>query len=357
MTARRADDDRRTLAWAHGRAEVQRLGAMLGPVSLRAAGHPDFLPLHVAPWAGEPGAAALPGLLRRLRGEWPCVPFGRVDAPAALPPGWRALAPDDAFGHGFAAHHEWDWLDGDDDAGRAPAAGGVAAPAGGAGGAAALALAIEPPAASPVRRLERRIAAVPDAPALAIELRIEVRRPCVLPVALHPTLRLDLGAVRLHVPHRGPALAYPVEVAPDASRLAVGAAFDGLARAPLRAGGTLALDRFPLPHDAEELVQLLDAEGPATIAYPDAGWTLAIDWDRAQLPDVMLWVSHRGRPQPPWNGRHLALGVEPVHGVFDLGRVAAPPPGHALARRRGLALDPARPAVLRYALRATPGAG
>ncbi|MGN6526160.1 MAG: hypothetical protein ACTHL8_07205 [Burkholderiaceae bacterium] len=334
MTARRADDACRTLAWTHGRAEVQRLGAMLAPVTFSAPGRADFQPLHVAPWADEPGADALPGILRRLRGEWPCVPFGRADAPAALPPGWRALASDDAFGHGFASHHDWDWLETGDEA--------------------ALALAIEPPGASPVRRLERRIAGVPGAPALAIELRIEARRPCALPAALHPTLRLDLGRVRVDVPHRGPVVSYPVEVAPDVSRLAVGATFDRLAQAPLREGGTVALDAFPLPRDAEELVQLLDADGPATIAYPDAGWTLALDWDRTLLPDVMLWVSHRGRPQAPWNGRHLALGVEPVGGVFDLGRVAAPPQGHPLAARRGLALDPARPCVLRYELRAAP---
>ena len=60
-------DGVRVLAWPHGRVEVQRLGAMLGPLRFEAEGHEPFEPLQVAPWADEPGAQALPGILRRLR--------------------------------------------------------------------------------------------------------------------------------------------------------------------------------------------------------------------------------------------------------------------------------------------------
>jgi hypothetical protein len=68
----------------------------------------------------------------------------------------------------------------------------------------------------------------------------------------------------------------------------------------------------------------------------------------------MLWVSQRGRAGPPWNRRHCALGVEPLNGAFDLGRVAAPPAGHALADCRGLALRPGTPLRLDYRLTAWP---
>jgi len=329
----RAADDSRTLAWAHGRVELQRLGGMLGPATFKAPGRPDFQPLQVAPWAGEPGADELPGILRRLRGEWPCVPFGRIDAPRAWPAGWTPKTPDDEWGHGYASHHEWDWLPQHDPL--------------------VLAMRLHHPDDSPIRCLTRHVAAVPDSPALEITLRIEARRPCILPIALHPTLRLDLGRVELRVPHRGEGFTYPVDVSPDVSRVIADGRFSGLERVPAADGGDVDLTRYPQGRDCEELVQLTDIDGPVTASYLDRGWSLEIDWDRALLPDLMLWVSHRGRSHAPWNSRHLALGVEPLNGVFDLGRVGVPPEAHPLAKHQGLQLDPDATRVLRYALRAT----
>ena len=328
------NDDTRTLHWAHGRAELQRLGGMLGPVSFKAAGRADFQPLHVAPWADEPGAAGLPGILRRLRGEWPCVPFGRVEAPRAWPPGWQPKMPDDGWGHGYASHHDWDWI--------------------ASGDPLALAMGIRYPEDSPITGLERRVAAVPGSPALEITLRVDARRPCLLPIALHPTLRLDLGRVELRLPHRGDGFTYPVDVAPDESRALPGQRFATPRRVPAVDGRELDLTRYPQDQDSEELVQVMDVDGPVTAHYLDRRWSLEIDWDRALLPDVMLWVSHRGRSHAPWNGRHLALGVEPVNGVFDLGRLACVPPTHPLARKQGVRIEPGHPLVVRYALRALP---
>ncbi len=340
----------RRLAWPHGEAELQRLGAMLAPVVFRAPGHADFSPLQVAPWADEPGSDALPGILRRLRGDWPCVPFGRTDRPAGLPAGWTPREPDDAEGHGHGSNHDWTWLEPPD--------------------ALSLRLAIDYPETSPVRRLIRTVSALPNAPALHCTLEVEVRRPCRLPIALHPTLRLDAGRVALHLPHAAPACSYPVPAEPGVSRLAPGESFAELSAAPLAGGATLDttpgtrpdanpaatldLSRYPLPFDTEELLQLPALTGPARADYLDLGWSLEIDWDRAALPDLMLWVSHRGRSAPPWNGRHLAIGLEPVNGPFDLGRVAVPPPAHPLASRTGIALEPGRAWVLHSELRARP---
>ena len=44
--------------------------------------------MHIAPWAHEPGAEALPGILRGLRGEWPCVPFGYSVPAEGWPENW-----------------------------------------------------------------------------------------------------------------------------------------------------------------------------------------------------------------------------------------------------------------------------
>ena len=325
------NDATRTLVWPHGRAELQRLGGMLAPIVFSAPGHADFSPMQVAPWADEPGADALPGILQRLRGEWPCVPFGRSDRPDGLPPGWQSHDAGDAWGHGYAAHHAWSWAPSPD--------------------ASSLVLKIDTPDGI---HLIRTVSAVADAPALDISLRIEVERPCTLPISLHPTLRLDAGRVALDVRHNGTGLTYPVPAEPEVSHLAPNREFASLRQVPLADGGVVDLTRFPQARDSEELLQVQQVTGPVTLHYLDQAWALSIDWDRALLPDVMLWVSHRGRRHSPWNGRHWALGVEPVNGVFDLGRVAQPPADHPLAARRGLTLDPRSPCVLRYRFEARP---
>ena len=328
------EDDARRLRWAHGDAALHAFGGMLAPVRFQAAGHADFSPLHVAPWADDPQAhRQWPGLLGRLRGEWPCVPFGRCDRPDGLPEGWQSRQPADDWAHGYASHHRWQWLDADP---------------------LALALRIEMPPEHALQRLTRRVRAVADAPALEIELQIDARKPCRLPVALHPTLRLDLGRVELGLRHDGQGFSYPVPAEPGHSRLASDARFDRLDAVPLADGTAGDFSRFPQPADGEDLLQLMDIVGPVTARYLDAGWALTLDWDRALLPDLMLWVSHRGRLAPPWSGRHLALGVEPVHGAWDLGRVGRPPADHPLAARAGIALHPDAPCVIRYRLSAEP---
>ena len=327
-------DPCRRLRWPHGDAELQALGGMLAPVVFRAPGRPDFVPLQVAPWADEPDANQWPGALGRLRGEWPCVPFGRCDRPPDLPPGWQALDPGDTWGHSYASHHPWQWLD-------------LAEPL-------ALGLQIELPPEQPVPRLTRIVRAVHDEPALDIELHITARRHCTLPVGLHPTLRLSAGRVQLTLAHDGPGLTYPVPTEPGRSRLAANARFDRLDAVPLAAGRSGDLSRYPQAIDSEDLLQLMDLRGPVTAHYLDAGWALTLDWDRTLLPDLMLWISHGGRLHPPWSGRHFALGVEPVNGAWDLGRVAQAPADHPVANRSGLRLTPDAPCVIRSRLSARP---
>src|ERR1700753_1676508 len=96
--------ERWTLKWAHGEAEVQALGGMLAPVRFDLAGGGSVSPMQVAPWTED---ARWPGLMRALRGEWPCLPFGMVDAPAGLPADFQIRDADDRWVHGYGANHMW----------------------------------------------------------------------------------------------------------------------------------------------------------------------------------------------------------------------------------------------------------
>jgi hypothetical protein len=103
-------------------------------------------------------------------------------------------------------------------------------------------------------------------------------------------------------------------------------------------GGTADLRRLPLAHATEELLQLTDAGGRATLTWPREGFRAHLTRDASHFPDLILWISNRGRTAFPWNGRHQALGLEPVCAAFDLGTgiSAGPNPlqtaGHPTAR-------------------------
>lgn len=331
------------LQWAHGSAEVQSLGGMLGPVTLRLdhsgsnGGSRELDVMHVAPWHGMTAADQLPGILRRLRGEWPCVPFGRTDRPHDLPPGWHTREADDAWGHGYAANHHWTCVEATPDR---------------------LHLAIDYPAASAIARVERIIAADPHAPALEIALTVHARRAARVPLGLHPTFRLPpmpgRVAVRLGM-HEG-VHSYPATAPGGISRLLPDTRSDSLEQ--MRGiDGALDLSRLPLAGPCEELLQVRAPQAtagapPFALHYLDYGASVGLWWDTTQLPDLMLWISNGGRINFPWMSRHLAIGAEPVNSLFDLGRVAQAPQGHPLADRLGVPLQPGQPWQTRYRIAA-----
>ncbi len=330
------------LSWDFGSAEVQALGGMLGPVSLRLDDERELDIMHVAPWASTTGAAALPGLLRRMRGEWPCVPFGRTDDPGPLPAGWqRTEASGDGWMHGYAANHRWTCI--------------AATPH-------RVHLAIDYPADSAIERIERVIAVDPHAAALDIRLSIWSRRPSRMPVGLHPTFRIPPtpGRVKVVLGEHAGIHSYPSAAPGAVSRLLPDTRSPSLS-AMAGVDGPLDLGQLPLTMPTEELMQVR-ALAPASEAPPFALHYLDYDacvgmwWDTAQLPDLMLWISNGGRINFPWMSRHLAIGAEPVNSLFDLGRVARAPAGHPLADRLGVALRPDEPWHTRYRIAAWPNA-
>lgn len=300
--------DHRTLGWAHGACTVQRLAAMIGPVLFRLPDGRQVSPLHLAPWADEPESAALPGILKRLRGEWPCVPFGySVDATSDTPAEWArllspALAGEEVHGHG--SNHPWDWL---------PADPGQ------------VGLGIDYPPASPVRRVERLICPDPGAAAIDFVLRVETRAECSLPLGLHFTFRLPdaPGQARIEPAAFRIGRTYPGTVEPGASAFAIDRTFERLESVPDRLGGQVDAASVPLAGRVEELLQLDGIAGAAALTCRPEGWRARISWDGAVFPSLLLWYSNRGRTGAPWNGRHLALGMEPVCSAFGLGPATA----------------------------------
>ena len=328
--------ERHAIAWAHGMASVQAMGGMLGPVTFLLPDGRQVSPLHVAPWFDDPDRISQPPILQELRGEWPCVPFG-ADGPRSLPESWSASGETfDGAGvpHGHSSNTEWVFTK---------------------TSATSLTLTCDYPETHPIRRLTRTIAADLKAPALDITLAVEARRPCRLPIGLHPTLRLpSTGTARLEPPRFREGRVFPLDVEPGLGLLQPGASFEGLESVPGRDGGSLSLARLPLAENTEELVQLVGVSGGFRLHHPE-GWAVTLDWDSDHFPSLLLWISNRGRAYAPWNGRHVGLGVEPVCAGFDLGPAisTAPNPISAGGTATARAFDPEHPFTTRYRIGVT----
>ncbi len=303
----KAEDEYRGLGWAHGALTVQRLGAMLAPITFVLADGRQVSPMHVAPWANAPGTEALPGILRKLRGEWPCVPFGYSVPAHGWAEAWACVMgppePDEEA-HGYSSNHAWNWLDGDDGS---------------------LALTLAYPKASPVARVERKLTPDPSAPAVDIELSVAVRRACRLPIGLHPVFRLPgvAGAAALELGPFREGRTYPHDVEPGAEWFARNKTFAKLSSVPARGGGVVDASRLPLADDTEELLQIEGLDGMVALANPLEGYRVKLSWQKEHFPSLLLWYSNRGRKGAPWDGRHVAIGIEPICSPFGLGPATA----------------------------------
>lgn len=291
------------LSWDCGKASVEPVGAMLGPVELLLPDGRKVSPLAVAPWGEDTGAEheSLPPLLRRLRGEWPCVPFGAPKRPEGLPERWGGIAVEGAGDdfHGHSSNNRWKktgsgkgWLE----------------------------LAIDYPEDHCVARLTRRISGTEGLPELKIDLGIEVRRDVSLPIAAHAVFALPEtpGAALLRADGYWKGRTYPAEVEPGVSRFVPDKEFRSLDRVPTRYGD-VAADLLPLDFDTEEVLHLANADGRVTLENHDDCYRAYIEFKSHVFTGVQLWYSNRGRTAYPWLGRFCAIGIEPVCAAFDLG--------------------------------------
>jgi hypothetical protein len=281
------------------RAFLTRTGGQLAPVVFRL-GRRRVQPFTIAPWSKEP-LPGVPVMLKVLRGDFFCCPFGGNAAPfrgEQHPP------------HGETANRDWTFrsLGREGDTTTLHASMQLRVRAG---------------------RVDKRLQLRRGHSAVYCEHILSgFRGP--MPVGTHPMLRLpdQPGAGLLSVSPFTRGQVVPVAwERPEArgySRLKTGARFTSLRRVPTRGGGTTDLSRFPTRRGYEELVQLVsDVRLPfawTAMAVPSEGYVFFALKNPRVLRETVLWFSNGGRHYPPWNGRHLnVIGLEEVTAFFHLG--------------------------------------
>lgn len=279
-------------------AALTRSGGHLGPVEFFLKNRP-VSPFHIAPWAGDKAAKSLPPILRALRGDFFCMPFGGNASP------WKSEVHPI---HGEPANNDWtfsssfqrnNWS------------------------------VLQTLLHTRVRRarVEKCIALrAGDTAIYSRHIISEARGPMNL--GHHAMLNFEAGEGRISTSPFVRGQVFPGSFENPAeggySSLKPGAIFKTLSKVPCADGSMTDLSRYPSREGFEDLVMINSK--PATpfawtaVTFESQGYLWFSLKDPRVLTSTILWHSNGGRHYPPWNGRHRkVLGLEEVTSYFHYG--------------------------------------
>jgi hypothetical protein len=178
-----------------------------------------------------------------------------------------------------------------------------------------------------------------------------------VPAGFHPILKLPerARALRLEADFAA-GFTYPATHAHRLTTAAPGVRFARLDAVPGHDGRTADFSSLPPGGKVEDNILMAGSKGPVRATFLDEGFTLTVDWSRAELPHCMIWQHDRARDEAPWAGRYRGLGVEPIAACFD-GPWAFSEGDNPLARAgyaTALEVDPARASALWCTFAVTP---
>lgn len=300
-------------------------GGHLGPVSF-THGSKTVQPYSIAPWCGTKEAPDEPQLIRGLRGDFFCLPFGGNGT------AWNG---EKHPPHGATANHRWKL---ESHEGHALTASLKTAPRAGrvekrleirAGHHAIYQRHTISGMSGPMSAGHHAMLKFPDEPESGI-------------VA---TSRFVLGQVFPDLFEKAEHYGY--------QSLRPGETFRSLRSVTRIDGGAADISRFPARRGYEDLVMLVaDPTMPFAwnaVSFPHHGYVWFSIRDPRVLRSTILWISNGGRHYAPWNGRHVnVMGIEDVTSYFHYG-LAESAGRNPLSVRdipTCFALDASRPTVI-----------
>jgi hypothetical protein len=281
----------------------------MGPVTFELPGR-KVQPYHVAPWCEEKTAPGLPPILKALRGDFFCMPFG---GNAASYKNERHPV------HGETANARWDCVGQQDDFGTH-----------------CLHLAMD----TKVRPGE-----VDKLIFLREGHRAVYCRHAMLgfegPMSFghHAMLKFPdpAGSGRISTSRFVFGQVFPAQFEDPAqggyNSLKPGAFFKALERVPKMDGTFADLSTYPARRGFEDLVMLVsDPKLPfawTAVTFAQEGYVWFALKNPRILRQTIFWLSNGGRHYAPWNGRHVnVLGIEDVTSFFHTGLAESAAPNH-----------------------------
>jgi hypothetical protein len=312
-------------------ASITEMGGHLGPVTFDRKGR-KLQPYSVAPWAEEQTDPSLPSILKALRGDFFCLPFGDNATP---------------FGsekhpvHGETANARWQFRSLETSEGRT-----------------CLHLSLQ----TKVRpgRVDKRLWLV-DGQNTVYSQHVVTGMSGPMNLGHHAMLKFPAapGSGMLSTSRFVYGQVFPQAFELPENRgyswLKPGAEFNSLEKVPTQSRETADLTRYPARRGFEDLVMLVnDATVPfawTAVAFPKERYVWFALKDPRLLRETVLWLSNGGRHYPPWSGRHInVIGLEEVTSYFHFG-LAESARKNPISRKgfpTCLALNPKQPLIVPY---------
>jgi hypothetical protein len=314
-------------------AFVTETGGHLGPVTFHLGGK-KIQPFSVAPWAEEKTEPSLPALLKVLRGDFFCLPFGGNVTPFH---GEKHPV------HGETANGRW----------RLESA---------EAGCLRLSLTTKIRAG----RVDKYVSLRPGQTAV-YQRHVISGMSGLMSLGHHAMLKFPdspgSGLVSTSRFKRGDVVPVPLEnpAAGGYSCLRPGGKFTSLTKVPLANGGFTDLSLYPARRGFEDIVMLSSDERQpfawTAVTFGAAGCVWFALKDPRILRQTVFWLSNGGRHYPPWNGRHVnVLGLAEVTADFHYG-LAESAKKNPLVTAGGitrLTLDPHQPLTVNYIMAVAP---
>ena len=312
-------------------AAVTRLGGHLAPVTFRL-GSKKVAPFSVAPWAEESLDPDIPPILRVLRGDFFCSPFGAEERPDR----GRKLPP-----HGETANAPWKFESLKRDL-------------------AGVCLHLSLQMRSRSGRVDKFLRLNHGETAIYSRHVLAGMRG-MMTLGHHATLRFPdkeqsgrISTSRLRAGWTSPRF-FEDPAQGGYNSLKPSALFRRLDRVPLAQGGYTDLGRYPARRGFEDIVQIVHQDSPVfawtAVAFPQEGYVWFSLKDPRVLQSSVFWMSNGGRHYAPWNGRHVnVMGLEDVTSYFPLGVSAGQKPNPVSRRgfRTVVLLNQKNPMCVNY---------
>jgi hypothetical protein len=312
-------------------AFVTEMGGQMGPVTFDRKGR-KLQPFSVAPWAEERLDPSQPPIIKALRGDFFCMPFGGNATPFG-----REKHPV----HGETANARWQFRSLETRAGRT---------------------CLHLNLTTKVRpgRVDARIWLV-DGQNTVYCQHVVSGMSGPMNLGHHAMLKFPdapgSGVVSTSRFVYGQVFPQAFELPEKRgySWLKQGAEFKSLGKVPTITGETADLTRYPARRGFEDLVMMVsDPDDPfawTAVTFPKERYVWFALKDPRILRETLFWISNGGRHYPPWNSRHInVMGLEEVTSYFAIGLAesARKNPFSQKGFPTCLTLNPRKPLVVPY---------